>query len=117
MDKEKIYHSKDYNISYAESPNDRSCLVITKSLRGTLYYLEEFFDETAKTLATILDNYQLEVNRLANQNETLYNELETLKESYKKLLDENAFVKQLIPNCDKRYSYGIWPIESEQKDA
>lgn len=100
MDKEKVYHLKDYNISYDICSDDQSSLVIAKFLNGTIYVLETFYNEQATLLATILDGFQLESKRLANQNEALCGELELLKQKYAEianLLHEKYFEG----NCPK----------------
>lgn len=98
--KKKVYHLKDYNISYDIGSGDQSSLVIAKLLNGTIYVLETFYNEQATLLATILDSFQLESKRLANQNEALYGELELLKQKYAEmanLLHEKYFEG----NCPK----------------
>lgn len=100
MDKEKVYHLKDYNISYDIGSGDQSSIVIAKFLNGTIYVLETFYNEQATLLATILDGFQLESKRLANQNEVLCGELELLKQKYAEianLLHEKYFEG----NCPK----------------
>ena len=100
MDKEKVYHIKDYNISYDIASDSQSCLVIAKFLNGTIYVLETFYNEQATLVSTILDGFQLESKRLANQNEALHGELELLKQKYAEIANL-LHEKYYEGNCPK----------------